>query len=50
VDGIYSREQFQKAFELAVEKGREVYGMQREALTRKYFGDGPISSSEEEAE
>ncbi|HME18487.1 MAG TPA: exosome complex exonuclease Rrp41 [Nitrososphaerales archaeon] len=51
VDGIYSREQFQKAFELAIEKGREVYAMQREALTKKFFGDGQVStSSEEEAE
>jgi exosome complex component RRP41 len=51
VDGIYSREQFQKAFELAIQKGREVYAMQREALTKKFFGDGQVStSSEEEAE
>jgi exosome complex component RRP41 len=50
VDGIYSREQFKKAFELAIEKGREVYAMQREALAAKFFGDGPIAASEEEAE
>jgi exosome complex component RRP41 len=51
VDGIYSRDQFQKAFELAIEKGREVYAMQREALTKKFFGDGQASTSaEEEAE
>jgi len=48
VDGIYSRDQFQKAFELAIEKGREVYAMQREALTKKFFGDGQVSTSEEE--
>ena len=38
VDGMYTKEQFQKAFELAIEKGREVYKMQREALTKKFFG------------
>jgi len=38
VDGMYTKEQFQKAFELAIEKGREVYNMQREALTKKFFG------------
>jgi exosome complex component RRP41 len=48
VDGIYSRDQFQKAFELAIQKGREVYAMQREALTKKFFGDGQVSTSEEE--
>jgi len=47
VDGIYSREQFQQAFELAIQKGREVYSMQREALTKKFFGDGQPSTSEE---
>jgi len=45
VDGIYSREQFQKAFELAIQKGKEVYSMQREALSRKFFGGGPASAS-----
>ena len=50
VDGIYSREQFQKAFELAIAKGREVYEMQRQALTKKFFGDGQVSATEEEAE
>jgi exosome complex component RRP41 len=49
VDGMYTREQFQKAFELAIEKGREVYGMQREALMRKFFGDRQ-AGTEEEAE
>ncbi len=50
VDGIYTRENFQKAFELAIEKGKEVYAMQREALTKRFFSSdltsGPI---EEEA-
>lgn len=48
VDGIYTREKFQKAFELALEKGREVYAMQREALTKKFFGDGQAGAAEEE--
>jgi len=50
VDGIYTREQFQKALELAIEKGREVYGLQRQALTSKYFGGEPAIITEEEAE
>ncbi len=49
VDGIYSREQFQKAFELAIEKGREVHAMQREALTQKFFGGDATPAQEEEA-
>ena len=47
VDGMYTREQFQKAFELAIEKGREVYAMQREALAKKFFGDGQATTTEE---
>jgi exosome complex component RRP41 len=50
VDGMYTREQFQKAFELAIEKGREVYAMQREALSRKFFGEGHAPATEEENE
>lgn len=50
VDGIYTREQFQKAFELAIEKGREVHAMQREALTKKFFGGEAAPQPEEEAE
>lgn len=41
VDGIYSKEQFKQAFELAIQKGKEVYSMQREALTKKFFGGEP---------
>ena len=37
VDGIYTRENFQKAFELAIEKGKQVYGMQRDALNERFF-------------
>jgi exosome complex component RRP41 len=48
VDGVYSREKFQKAFELALEKGREVYAMQRQALTNKFFGESMASKSGEE--
>jgi exosome complex component RRP41 len=48
VDGIYTRERFQKAFELALEKGREVYAMQREALAKKFFGDGTAAGTDEE--
>ena len=51
VDGIYTREQFQKAFELAIEKGKQIYGMQREALTARFFtGDGAPIQVEEGAE
>lgn len=50
VDGMYTREQFQKAFELAIEKDREVYGMQREALVSKFFGGGQTETVEEAEE
>jgi exosome complex component RRP41 len=43
VDGIYSREKFQKAFELAIEKGKEIHKLQREALAQKYFVDGGMA-------
>jgi exosome complex component RRP41 len=48
VDGIYTREQFQKAFELAIEKGKQIYAMQREALTSKFFGGEAVSTQVEE--
>ncbi len=48
VDGIFNRENFQKAFELAIEKGKEVYAMQREALTKKFFGGEAVTTSEME--
>lgn len=40
VDGIYTRENFQKAFELAMEGSRKVYQMQRQALNEKFFAGG----------
>ena len=49
VDGIYSREQFQKAFELAIEKGKQIYRMQRDALAARFFGGETTSSQVEEA-
>ena len=50
VDGIYTRENFQKAFELAIAKGRDIYAMQREALVKRFFGgEGSPSMEEEEA-
>jgi exosome complex component RRP41 len=48
VDGIYTKEQFKKAFELAVEKGKQIYGMQREALAKRFFGGEMSTSSVEE--
>jgi len=49
VDGIYTRENFQKAFELAIEKGKQIYGMQREALTKRFFGGEAKTEQVEEA-
>jgi exosome complex component RRP41 len=49
VDGIYTRENFQKAFELAIAKDREVYAMQREALTKKFFSGDTSGAFEEES-
>lgn len=48
VDGIYTRENFQKAFELAIEKGKEIYAMQRQALTSRFFGGEPTTFQVEE--
>lgn len=51
VDGIYTREKFQKAFELAIEKGRQVNAMQRTALNARFFGgEARTLEVEEEAE
>ena len=50
VDGIYSRAQFQQAFELAMEKGREIYQMQREALSKRFFSGVAVEATEEVAE
>jgi exosome complex component RRP41 len=48
VDGIYTRDQFQKAFELAIDKGKEIYGMQRDALAKKFFGGAQSTTQVEE--
>jgi exosome complex component RRP41 len=50
VDGIYTPENFRKAFELAMTGGRAVYEMQRKALLQKYFGASPSETSMEEEE
>ncbi len=49
VDGRYTREQFQKAFELAIEKGKQIYEMQRQALTSRFFGGEATTTQVEEA-
>ena len=48
VDGIYTREQFKKAFELAIDKGMQIYKMQRQALETRFFGGEAKSSQSEE--
>ena len=50
VDGIYTPENFRKAFELAMTGGRMVYEMQRKALLEKYFGASPSETAMEEEE
>jgi exosome complex component RRP41 len=50
VDGIYSRENFQKAFELAMEGGRKVYQIQRQALLDKFFGGMQTESETQEGD
>ena len=47
IDGIYTRENFQKAFELAMEGSRKVYEMQRQALTTKFFAGGQAEQGTE---
>jgi exosome complex component RRP41 len=48
VDGLYTREKFQKAFELAIEKGKQVNVMQRAALNNRFFGGEAKTTQEEE--
>jgi exosome complex component RRP41 len=48
VDGIYTKEQFKQAFELAIEGGKRIYQMQRDALINKFFGSTQPSSVEED--
>ncbi|MDG6985445.1 MAG: exosome complex exonuclease Rrp41 [Nitrososphaerota archaeon] len=48
VDGIYSREQFQKAFELAIAKGKQVNALQRAALNTRFFGGEAKTTQVEE--
>lgn len=50
VDGIYTKEQFKQAFELAIEGGKKIYQMQREALISKFFGNTRPTSVEEDEE
>jgi exosome complex component RRP41 len=50
VDGIYTPAHFKKAFELAIEGGKRVYQLQREALMQKYFGASPTESTTAEEE
>src|SRR2546426_7921192 len=50
VDGIYTPENFRKAFELAMTGGRLGYEMQRKALLEKYFGASPSETAMEEEE
>jgi exosome complex component RRP41 len=50
VDGIYTPENFRKAFELAMTGGRMVYEMQRKALMQKYFGATTSETAMEEEE
>lgn len=47
VDGIYTRENFQKAFELAIEGGRKVYEMQRKALVDVFFAGTQTATTTE---
>lgn len=39
MDGILSKEEFEKAFRMALDGCRKVYQLQREAVIRRYFGD-----------
>lgn len=50
VDGIYTKENFKKALELALQGGRKVYEIQRQALLHKYFGTTSVESTLEEEE
>ena len=48
VDGNLSREQFRQAFSFAVDGCKRVYQSQKEALMKKYFGQGEPSMEESE--
>lgn len=48
VDGNLSREQFRQAFSFALDGCKRVYQSQKEALMKKYFGQGEPSMEESE--
>ena len=48
LDGILSSQQFKQAFSFALDGCKRVYQLQREALMKKYFGQGEPSMEESE--
>lgn len=50
MDGIMSREEYEKALNLAIEGCRQVYAMQQEALKRKYASEEVGAKGDDEGE
>ena len=48
LDGILSSQQFKQAFSFALDGCKRVYQLQKEALMKKYFGQGEPSMEESE--
>ena len=48
LDGIVSQEEFKKGFSFAINGCRNVYQLQKEALMKKYFGNGEPVAEESE--
>ncbi len=48
LDGMFSSDEFNRAFEMALAGCRKIYEMQRNALITKYFGSTQPSQAEEE--
>jgi exosome complex component RRP41 len=48
VDGMLSKEQFRQAFSFALDGCKRVYQFQKDALMKKYFGQGEPSMEESE--
>jgi exosome complex component RRP41 len=48
LDGIFTRDEFFQALQMAENGARKVYELQRQALLQKYFGSSRVESTQEE--
>ncbi len=48
LDGLFTRDEFKQALEMANQGARKVYELQREALLKKYFAGATVETTTEE--